>query len=136
MEMPSKRRFAPGVFGLTIALSMLVAGLAGVVGCGPAATAEPPTPTPPLAARIDIFRIVDLRELDADRCDAYNTHAVMHDSRSYEHGFWAVAAKTEEGKTVRFDVDGQCIAGKLLDTYFPQLPQQTAFLKSNRPVER
>ena len=115
MKFPINFR-APFALGMLSALSMLV----GVVACGPAATAGPPTPTTPITSLIDIFRIVDLRELDADQCDTYNTHAVMHAaSGDLSQGFWAIASKTEAGETVRFTVANRCLAGTLSDSLYP-----------------
>ena len=127
MKFPINFR-APFALGMLSSLSMLV----GVVACGPAATADPPTPTPPITSLIDIFRIVDLRELDADQCDAYNTHAVMYDSRgSFSDGFWALAYNDSDGDPVQFKVANRCFAGTLSDTPFPPPPKYFAMLESN-----
>lgn len=126
MKFPINFR-APFALGIIAALSIL----AGVVACGPAATAGPPTPTTPITSLIDIFRIVDLRELDADQCDAYNTHAVMYDDRGYSHGFWALAYNDSEGDAVQFKVENRCFAGELSDTPFPPPPKYSSMLPSN-----
>ena len=127
MKFPINFR-APFALGMLSALSMLV----GVVACGPAATGDQPTPTPPITSHFDIFRIVDLRDLDADQCDEYNSHAVMHDARgSLSDGFWALAYNNSEGDAVQFKVENRCLAGTLSDTPFPPPPKYIAMLESN-----
>ena len=132
MKIPINFR-APFALGIIATISLL----AGVVACGPAATAGPPTPTPPISSRTDIFRIVELRELDADQCDAENTHFVMYDAdaRTYADGFWAWESRDSEGDSVQFEVEGRCFAGKLFDMMkmmpFQPLPKNLAMLPSN-----